>query len=47
MTKAGKVWGETRLVTRNPALELHEIAFKAGWQEGYLTHPSGRGRFAA
>jgi quercetin dioxygenase-like cupin family protein len=30
MTKAGKVWGETRLVTRNPALELHEIAFKAG-----------------
>jgi len=30
MTKAGKVWGETRLVTRNAALELHEITFKAG-----------------
>jgi quercetin dioxygenase-like cupin family protein len=30
MTKAGKVWGETRLITRNPALELHEITFRAG-----------------
>ena len=30
MTKAGKVWGETRLVTRNAALELHMISFKAG-----------------
>jgi quercetin dioxygenase-like cupin family protein len=30
MTKAGKVWGETRLVTRNPALELHYITFRAG-----------------
>jgi quercetin dioxygenase-like cupin family protein len=30
MTKAGKVWGETRLITRNPALEMHMISFKAG-----------------
>jgi quercetin dioxygenase-like cupin family protein len=30
MTKAGKVWGETRLVTRNPALEVHDITFRAG-----------------
>jgi mannose-6-phosphate isomerase-like protein (cupin superfamily) len=28
--KAGKVWGETRLITRNPALELHMISFRAG-----------------
>ena len=28
--KTGKVWGETALVTRNPALELHRIRFRAG-----------------
>jgi quercetin dioxygenase-like cupin family protein len=30
--KAGKVWGQTELITRNPALELHRIRFEAGAQ---------------
>lgn len=32
MTKAGKVWGETRLITRNQSLEMHMIRFEAGRQ---------------
>lgn len=30
--KAGKVWGQTELVTRNAALEMHKIKFVAGAQ---------------
>lgn len=28
--KAGKVWGQTRLIVANPVLELHEIQINAG-----------------
>ena len=32
MTKAGKVWGTTRLVKANPAFEVHHISARANSQ---------------
>ena len=37
---AGKVWGETELITRNAALEMHRIRFKAGTQCSEHRHVS-------
>jgi mannose-6-phosphate isomerase-like protein (cupin superfamily) len=36
--KAGKVWGETEVIVKNPIVELHRISVKAGYRCSLHSH---------